>query len=148
MAAAENAQRQDAEKGVGERPSRGHIGSAVSWLLFSAGILLLGLAGAAVGIWIHTMPYPLKVYMEARRQTRYSPQWPVSKEEYRQAWLLVEERLSKREIIGEVTVVSQTRIEFGTLKYYSGPLAAAGERFVAEKVKGVWIVTHSASWVS
>jgi len=147
VTAANQVETPDREDAAGQQPPRRRIGGLVSWLLFSAGILVC-LAVAAGGIWIYTMPYPLRYYLDARKVARYSAQWSVSEADYRQARALTEKRMGWREIIIDVAVHGQTRIELVTLQWHRGPLMAAGRTFVAEKVNGVWTVEETVPWMS
>jgi hypothetical protein len=144
---ANQAETPDSEDAAGQQPPRRRISGPVSWLLFSAGILVC-LAVAAAGIWIYTMPYPLQTYLEARKAARYHPEWMVSEADYRQARAPVEKRMAWREIIIKVTVHSPAEIEFDTMQYWRGPLYGWGRTFVADNVSGVWTVKETGQWSS
>ena len=106
---------------------------------------LLALAG---GGWFAFLPYPFGMYLDARRATRYSPEWAISRGDYSVARSVVQAELGFCEVVERVHVLSATRVEFWTLRSWQSPLAACGHGFVLEKSGAKWSIIERSSWVS
>ncbi|MEN9362131.1 MAG: hypothetical protein RL095_3666 [Verrucomicrobiota bacterium] len=50
-------------------------------------------------LWIWSLPYPLKSWVEAKRASRYQPQWPISEGEYREIVFMVNQQTGFRDVI-------------------------------------------------
>lgn len=128
------------------RQGTGPIGewrkSAIALL---ACVLIIG--GGAIA-WFATMPYPVAMWWEAKKSTQYESDWAVSRSGYAAARRLVEKRMGFREIIGKVTVTGPDEIRFETMSRWTGPLAAAGQEFVAKKVGSEREISDESFWVS
>ena len=109
---------------------------------------MVALLALAAGCWFVFLPYPFGMYLDARKATRYSLEWPISREEYSAARSLVQGELGFYEVVQRVHVLSATRVEFWTLRSWHGPLAASGHGFVVEKIGGRWSIVERSSWVS
>jgi len=114
-----------------------------------SGLVCVLLVVAAVAVaWRFAEPYPIEMWLEGRRDARFSEGWPVSRSDFAAAKRLVKSELVFPEIIWEVQVISLKRIEFRTLRGYRGPLWAAGRFTTAEKREDTAVLSGRDSWRS
>ncbi|MEN9362132.1 MAG: hypothetical protein RL095_3667 [Verrucomicrobiota bacterium] len=50
-------------------------------------------------LWIWSLPYPLKTWLEAKKASRYQSQWPISEGEYREIVDMVNQKAGFRDVI-------------------------------------------------
>jgi len=105
------------------------------------------LAFAGVVAWFATMPYPIRLWWEARKVAQYSKAWPIPRQDYVEAKRLVGRRMGFREIINQVTIVSPSEIRFATLLSWDGPVASSGQSYVVKKVDGKWRIAEQSMWI-
>ncbi len=101
-----------------------------------------------VGIPPLNAPYPLRVWWLSKKNTRYSAEWQISKEDYSTIMQLVERELHSPEIPTRILIKGPNEVLISTIERWQGPLAARGRGFILKKIEGKWRISERTYWVS
>ena len=101
---------------------------------------------ALVAFWI-ALPYPLSLYISARKATRYHPEWPMTETEFRDARRIVHKKIYNQfEFIYAVHVSEKTNITFETVQRaapWKGHFWIGGAFYTFAKQQNQWTLEES-----